>query len=128
MKQPVIVDCVRTTDWLAWLLVGLAVVSFVAALSPQWSYSMDPSGEKVTEFRLGLSFSPLFHYVHRQHAQGFQTRSGVNWISWSSLAILVGIGCLRVFRWRQARRGQKPAEAVRATTGAPECSESTISS
>jgi hypothetical protein len=96
-------------DWFSWLLIALAVACFVAALFPEWSKSVDPaSGDKLSECRLGLWFSPFFLYSHHEHAQGFRTQTGINWVSWSSLVILVGLGSLRLLRWRQARRSSKP--------------------
>jgi hypothetical protein len=84
---------------------------FVAGGFPQWSERVDPAtGDKIYEVRLGCWYSPAYEYVRRdydrsqawndqrgfgesQHA-GWDTQSFINWLSWSSLAIAIGLGSL----------------------------------
>jgi hypothetical protein len=106
-------------DWLSWLLAALATVCFVAGLAPQGSRSIDASGDKVTQVQLGLWFSPFFRYVYRAQANGFETQGGINWISWSSVALLVAIISLRIRRRRRAAHASQP-EASAGEVACPE--------
>jgi len=100
-------------DWVSWLLIVVAVGCLVVAAFPQWSDWVDPAtGDKVRELRLGLWFSPFYQHVHRERANGgFITESGVNWLSWSSLIVLLGLVSLEILRWRRnvsaGQRGQE---------------------
>src|SRR5262249_25963029 len=93
-------------DWACWLLLVLAIGCFVIGTFPQWSEWIDPAnGDKVSERRHGLWFSPSYKSVRRAHLDlgrggGFGTTSGPRWLSWSSLMILIGFVCLGVIRWR----------------------------
>jgi hypothetical protein len=100
-------------DWISWLLLVLAIACFVAGFFPQWSEWIDPiTGDKVSERRHGLWFSPSYEHVRRDHVArggGFDTRSGANWLSWSWLLIVVGCGCLGIMRWRR-EQARHPTE------------------
>src|SRR5947209_3965400 len=89
-------------DWACWLLVVVALGCFVVGAFPQWSDWVDPAnGDKVSERRYGLWFSPSYQYVHRDLAKGgFRTEWGINWLSWSSLLMLIGFGSLGMLRSR----------------------------
>jgi hypothetical protein len=89
-------------DWVCWFLLVGALACFVAGAFPFWSNRVDPvTGDKVSEFQLGLRFSPSFQYIHRDRGNGgFTTDTGVNWLSWSSLVLLLGFGGLELIRWR----------------------------
>jgi len=116
-------------DWVSWLLIAVAVGCFVAGGFPQWSERVDPTtGDKVHELRLGLWFSPAYERVHREYDRtqswndergfgesrdlGWETQSIINWLSWSSLAVVVGIGSLVILCWRRkafaGHHDQKP--------------------
>jgi len=109
-------------DWACWLLLALAIGCFVIGVFPQWSEWIDPAnGDKVSELRLGLWFSPSYEEVRREHlAPGrgrFDATFGPRWLSWSCLVILIGFVCLGLIRWRleQTARPQRQADAVQAT-------------
>jgi hypothetical protein len=90
-------------DWISWLLIAFALGCFVVGLFPQWSDWVDPaSGDKVSERRHGFWFSPSYLYTHRELVQGgFTAKGTVNWLSWSSLVILIGVGSLQIVHWRR---------------------------
>jgi hypothetical protein len=100
----------------------LAIGSFVLGAFPQWSEWIDPAnGDKISECRYGLWFSPSYQYVRRDHPDpardgGFEATFGPRWFSWSSLVILVGFVCLGMIRWRleQTARPQRQADADQA--------------
>jgi hypothetical protein len=112
-------------DRVSWFLLALAIASFVVGAFPQWSDWVDAAnGNKVSECRLGFWFSPLYQHVRRDHHQvigdtvkgGYTIESGVNWLSWSSLVILIGLGSLGILRWRRdaVARYQSQGLAVQA--------------
>ena len=97
-------------DWVSWLLLALAIACFVVGAFPQWSEWVDPAnGDKVSEYRFGFWFSPVYQHLRRDHRQvvggqleaGYTIESGPNWLSWSSLLILMGLGSLGILRWRR---------------------------
>ena len=97
-------------DRVSWLLLGLAIACFLVGAFPQWSEWVDPAnGDQVSEYRLGFWFSPVYQHVRRDHRQvvggalkaGYTIESGPNWLSWSSLVILIGLGSLGILRWRR---------------------------
>jgi hypothetical protein len=97
-------------DWVSWLLLALALACFVIGAFPQGSEWVDPAnGDQVSAYRLGFWFSPVYQYVRRDHRQvvggaltaGYTIESGPNWLSWSSLVILIGLGSLGILRWRR---------------------------
>jgi len=73
-----------------------------SALFPQWDEWVDPAtGDRVSERRLGLWFSPAHQSVRREPPQGgFTSRGGVNWLSWSSLLVVTGAVCFEAGRRR----------------------------
>jgi hypothetical protein len=97
-------------DPVSWLLLALAIACLVIGAFPQWSEWVDPAqGDKVSECRLGFWFSPVYQQVRRDHRQvvggtlkvGYSIESGPNWLSWSTLVILIGLGSLGILRWRR---------------------------
>jgi hypothetical protein len=115
-------------DWVSWLLIAVAAGCFVAGGLPQWSEGVDPAtGDKLNELRVGFWFSPAYEHVRREYdhspAQndergpgksrtfGWETQSGINWVSWSSLALVIGLGSLVSLNWRRqalaGHQGQK---------------------
>jgi len=88
--------CVMTlrAAWVRWLLVVFAIGCFVVGLLPRSSEWVDPAtGDKVSERRIGVWFSPLYHRADREFAKG-GVRSGeigINWLCLSSLVILIGV-------------------------------------
>jgi len=93
-----------------WLLLALAIACFVVGAFPQWNEWVDPAnGDNVSEYRLGFWFSPVYQHVRRDHRQvvggaleaGYTIESGRNWLSWSSLVILIGLGSFGILRWRR---------------------------
>src|SRR5438876_640048 len=99
-------------DWVSWLLIGLAIGCFVIGGFPQWSDWVDPAnGDKVSEWRLGFWSSPVYQYVYRDRAQGgFNKHFGLDWFSWSSLIIVIGICSLEMCRWRRSAPGTPQAQ------------------
>ena len=76
-------------------LLVIAIVCLVAGLLPNGErYSQQ--GEQVTEWRIGLPFSPLWQYVSHERTNGMEFRSGFEILSWSWLPTLAGIGCLKL--------------------------------
>jgi len=105
-------------DWVSWLFIAVAVACFVAGGFPWWSERVDlPTGDKITELQLGLWFSPAYERVQREYNRshtwndergsgvsrnlGWEAQSIINWLSWSSLAIVVGLGSLVMLSWRR---------------------------
>jgi hypothetical protein len=116
-------------DWVSWLLLAVALGCFVAGGFPRRGEGVDPAtGDKVTELRLGLWSSPAYEQVWREYDRshawddergsgksrqlGWERRSTINWLSWSSLALAIGLGSLVMLsRRRNALAGhheQKP--------------------
>jgi hypothetical protein len=80
--------------WVRWLLVVFAIGCFVVGLLPRSNEWVDPvTGDKVSERRVGVWFSPLYHRVDREFVQG-GVRSGeigINWLCLSSLVSFIGV-------------------------------------
>jgi hypothetical protein len=80
--------------WVRWLLVVFAIGCFVVGLLPRSSEWVDPAtGDKVSERRVGVWFSPLYHRVDREFAQGGvrSGEEGINLLCLSSLLIFIGV-------------------------------------
>ena len=102
---------VSTRDHCHGLLLLVAVACFVAALLPGWSSSVDPAtGDRRSEWRLGVAASPLYRHVRHDHelqrGGGFKIESGLNWFSWSMLLLLLGSGCVKVLQMRSAGQAE----------------------
>jgi hypothetical protein len=97
-------------DWIGLVLVAIAIGCFVVGALPRWSDWVDPAnGDKISEWRTGFWSSPSFEYLHREYASGgFETRSGLKWLSWSSLVILMGIVSWAVFLVRREEMSGTP--------------------
>jgi hypothetical protein len=103
-------------DWVTWCLLAAALGCLGVAVFPQWDEWVDPAtGDRVSEQRLGLWFSPVHQTIRREPPEGgFNWRGGVNWLSWSSLLVVVGVVCFEAFRQRlRGAGGTTPAEASR---------------
>jgi hypothetical protein len=121
-------------DWVSWLLIAVALGCFVAGGFPRWSEGVDPgTGDQVKELRLGLWFSPAYERVRREYDRsqawndargigesrhfGWETRSTINWLSWSSLALVIGLGGLVILTGRRkaiaGHQGQQPEAEVK---------------
>jgi hypothetical protein len=95
-------------DWISWCLLAVALACLGLALVPRWDEWVDPAtGDRVSERRLGLWFSPIHQTIRREAPNGgFTWQGGPNWISWSSLLAVVGVVCFEAFRARRrAMRG-----------------------
>jgi hypothetical protein len=105
-------------DWISWLLLAVALTCLVVGVFPQWSEWVDPlNGDRVSERRLGLWFSPVHQSVRREHPQGgFTWEAGPNWVSWSSLLLVAGLVGFEMFRGR--RRNLTPSAATSCSGGA----------
>lgn len=90
-------------DWVSWCLLVVAIGCFAVGLFPGRSERADPaSGDRVSDWSLGLRFSPVWEYVRREKPDGgFDMRSGINVLSWSSLMILAGVVAFKGFGWRR---------------------------
>jgi hypothetical protein len=108
-------------DWACWLLLTLGIACIGAGVFPQWHEWTDPeNGDRVSERRHGLWSSPSYQHVRRDHVArggGFDMESGLHWLSWSFLLIVVGVACLEMMRWRLERGegGQGQAKDIQAT-------------
>lgn len=104
-------------DWGLWLLIVVASACFIAGGFPHWSAGVDPAtGDKISELKLGLWFSPAYEQVRRDYDRsptgkqegasgqsrrfGWQARSSINWLSWSSLALVIGLASLAAIQRR----------------------------
>ncbi len=77
------------------LIVG--VVCLCIGLMPGRSkYTDGETQDRVTEWRIGLSFSPLWEYRRRDTATGYESEDGFRLPSWSWLPLLVGTACLKL--------------------------------
>ena len=99
-------------DKLSWFLLAFAIACFVIAAFPQWSDWVDPTnGDKVSERRHGFWFSPAYHHIYREHAQGgFIAQEEIRWLSWSSFVILIGFGSWEMLRWRLNSFAKPPGQ------------------
>jgi hypothetical protein len=104
-------------DRVSWLLLGSTVACFAVGAFPRWSEGVDPvSGDKVSECRLGFWSSPLYQHVRRDYRHvaggmvtgGYRIESRPNWVSWSSLVILIGLSGLALLRWRRTAVADPP--------------------
>jgi hypothetical protein len=103
--------------WLRWLLVVFAIGCFVSGLViglyPESSEWVDPAtGEKVSERWIGIRFSPFYHRVQRDFAEGgLQSfKEEVNWLCLSSLVIVIGVVSLTIGLSRGTRQTNPPPE------------------
>jgi hypothetical protein len=83
----------------SWLLLALALVCLGGGLFPWRNGEADPaSGYHVTEWTVGLPFSPLYRSLREKWVQPGGAvsveESGVKWLSGSALLVLCGVGCL----------------------------------
>jgi hypothetical protein len=109
-------------DWLSWLLIAVAIGCFVAGGFPHWTETVDPAtGDRVKELRVGLWFSPVYQHIQRDIERsrtwrdergfgesgqvGFETHSTIIWVSWSSLALVLGLGGLVFLQRRRSALG-----------------------
>ena len=105
-------------DPISWLLIAVATGCFVVGGFPEWSERVDPAtGDKFNELQFGFWFSPAYEHVQRryEHADawndergvgqsksfGWETRSHFNWLSWSMLAVAIGLASLMMLNWRR---------------------------
>lgn len=90
-------------EWMTWLWLVICVCCCFLALYPHSHQWVDPSsGDLVKENLLGLRFSPLFESVRREAPRGgYHWQASIQWISWSSLSLVVGIFCFELFRQRR---------------------------
>lgn len=104
-------------DWIFWLLVVLAVAGLVAGVFPHWDQRVDPgTGDQIQELRFGFWSSPVYQRARLEFNRsrtwndergsgeyrqiGYRIESAVNWLSWSSAAILVSLVSLVLLRAR----------------------------
>ena len=72
-------------------MLAMAIFCFVVSFLPYGGSHIDPNtGEKVTEWSVGLPFSPLWEYVRRDTASGMKVEMGIRFLSWSWLPFLAG--------------------------------------
>src|SRR5437588_9664299 len=127
-------------DRVSWLLLGSAVACLAVGAFPWWTEGVDPAnGDKVSECRLGLWSSPLYQHVRRDYRHvvggtvtgGYRIESRPNWVSWSSLVILIGLSSLALLRWRRAAvagpQDQEPASPPQSSpTAEPSAADVTL--
>ena len=83
----------------ALLFVG--VICLAIGLMPNGKkYTDSATSERVTEWRIGLEFSPIYEYIERKSDSGMKFESGLNVLSWSLVPILIGATCLELRRRR----------------------------
>jgi hypothetical protein len=107
----------------SWLLFILALIGLSVGLFPRSSEGIDPAtGEQVKQRSLGLEFSPAYQSVRREWAQptgfGVHIESGINFISWSMLSILLAAVCLA--GWWRARESAPRPEGRHLTEALPD--------
>src|SRR5262245_32316297 len=105
-------------DPISWLLIAVAIACFVAGGFPEWSERVDPAtGDTFDELQFGFWFSPAYVHVQSRYERaevwndergvgqsksfGWETRSHFNWLSWSMLAIAIGLASLVMLNWRR---------------------------
>lgn len=80
-------------------LLGVAIVCFLLALFPARKGYTDPeTDEQVTEWSIGLPFSPLWKYMKRDSATGMKMEMGIRFLSWSWIPFVAGGLCLKLRR------------------------------
>ena len=78
-------------------LLALAIFCFVLSFLPYGGSHIDPNtGDKITEWSVGLPFSPLWKYLRRDTATGMQVEMGIRFLSWSWLPVFAGSLCLKL--------------------------------
>jgi hypothetical protein len=82
-----------TCDKRSTALLVVALLCFVAFATFRGDTRSD-GREAVTEWSIGLWFSPWYRYVKRAGADGFQIRARVQLLSWSWPALAAGLACL----------------------------------
>ncbi len=94
----------RKQNRLSTLFLVAAIICLAIGIFPQGAWYTDPeTAEQVTEWTLGLRFSPLWRYVKREMPDGsFNWQAGVELRSWSWLVSGVGVACLEL--WHRRRR------------------------
>lgn len=72
-------------------MLAVAIFCFVVSFLPYGGIHIDSdTGDKVTEWSLGLPFSPLWEYSRRDTESGMQVEMGIRFLSWSWLPFLAG--------------------------------------
>lgn len=78
-------------------LLAVGIVCLALSFLPYGGSHVDAeTGENVTEWSIGLPFSPLWEYVSRDTPKGTKVEMGIRFLSWSWLPFLAGSLCLKV--------------------------------
>lgn len=85
-------DSKRLSNLLQVMGIALLVVGLIPGRS---KYTDDETKGRVTEWRIGLPFSPVWEYRRLETESGFTFNAGVRIASWSWLPLLTGIACLK---------------------------------
>lgn len=92
-------------------LLGVAIVCFVLSLFPYGGSHTDPeTDEQVTEWSVGLPFSPLWKYTQRGTPPEIQVEMGIHFLSWSWIPLVVSSLCLRLRRHHRQMLVNAPAD------------------
>ena len=80
-------------------LLVVAIFCFAVSFFPYGGSYNDPeTAELVTEWSVGLPFSPLWEYMRRDVATGMQVEMGIRFLSWSWIPFFAGGLCLKLRR------------------------------
>src|SRR4030095_4698965 len=95
---------------LRFVAIALGIVCLLAMFKPGYSHETPGPGEEYTRFRLGLPFSPWFHFdtIHIDkrveshtgvpHTYSHRTEYGFELVTWSTFLGVAGIGFLFIAR------------------------------
>ncbi|MCP4786646.1 MAG: hypothetical protein GY903_02935 [Fuerstiella sp.] len=81
------------------VLLFVGVIGLAIGLMPNGKkYTDSATSERVTQWRIGPEFSPIYEYTKRETDGGMKFESGLNILSWSLVPILIGSTCLELRR------------------------------
>ncbi len=81
----------ETNNRMSGVLLAISIVCLIVGLMPSGKrYTDRATHERVTEWRLGFDFSPLWEYVTRESSAGFKMDSGFRFASWSWIPVATG--------------------------------------
>lgn len=95
---------------LSTALLFCGVICLAIGLMPNGKkYTDAATSERVTRWRIGLEFSPIYEYTRRESDNGMKFESGLRLLAWSWLPVAVGAVLLELRRQRNRHEPRPPA-------------------